>query len=72
MNKTRVKNWSLRNVLNLERSSMLDQTEQVDSISVSKKSTVTKWWTDVLNKISLSILGVEVDKKIWRKHGPEI
>lgn len=51
---------------------MLDQTEQVDSISVSKKSTVTKWWTDVLNKISLSILGVEVDKKIWRKHGPEI
>lgn len=72
MNKTRVKNWSLRNVLNLERSSMLDQTEQVDSISVSKKSTVTKWWTDVLNKISLSIPGVEVDKKIWRKHGPEI
>lgn len=51
---------------------MLDQTEQVDSISVSKKSTVTKWWTDVLNKISLSILGVEVDKKIWRKHGSEI
>lgn len=46
---------------------MLDQTEQVDSISVSKKSTVTKWWTDVLNKISLSIPGVEVDKKIWRK-----
>lgn len=72
MNKTRVKNWSLRNVLNLERSSMLDQTEQVDSISVSKKSTVTKWWTDVLNKISLSIPGVEVDKKIWRKHGSEI